>query len=316
MSERPRVGVSHCLLGKCVRYDGQHKHDRFLTETLGKFVEFVPVCPEVECGLPVPREAMRLVGDPAAPRLLTQRSKIDHTDRMLTWCERRLVELRSEDLVGFIFKTRSPSSGMVRVKIYDEEGVIRDYGSGLFAGAFMKAFPELPCEDDGRMHDSALRENWVERVFTLWRFREERAKDPSLKALMGFHARNKYLFMAHSPEGAKVLGRLLAGSRSEEVDATASAYESEMMRVLAEHATLPRHVNVLQHLLGYFKEYLAPAEKRELLAVFDQYLDGVTPLIVPVTLVQHYVRKYEVTYLMDQYYLNPHPLELNVRNHV
>jgi uncharacterized protein YbbK (DUF523 family) len=194
------LGISACLLGEKVRYDSGHKWDRFLTDTLGKYVEFVPVCPEVECGLGVPREAMHLVGDPANPRLVTVRSGLDHTDRMLNWAQTRLVALEKEGLCGFVFKSGSPSSGMERVKVYGPSGSPAKNGVGLFARAFIEHFPLLPVEDEGRLHDLALRENFIEAIFTLQRWREMLALGGGRSALVDFNTRHKLLLRAHSLE--------------------------------------------------------------------------------------------------------------------
>lgn len=315
METRIKLGISACLLGERVRYDGQHKLDHFLADTLGRFVDFVPVCPEVECGLGVPREAMRLVGDPAAPRLMTQKTGIDLTDRMQAWIGRRIEALREENLCGFIFKAKSPSSGMERVKIYNVNGQVGAYGAGLFAGAFMRAFPLLPVEDEGRLHDDALRENFIERVFTLARYREAVGARPTLAALMAFHARHKYLLMAHAPAAVESLGRELAQAPRKAAAQAARAYEQGLMAALARLPTPHRHANVLQHMLGYFKSTLSDWEKRELLDVIGDMKRQLIPLIAPVTLIAHYARKYDVTYLADQVYLHPHPTELKLRNH-
>jgi len=308
---RIRLGVSACLLGQEVRYDGQHKLDRFLVETLGKYVDYVPVCPEVECGLGVPREAMRLVGDPEAPRLVTQTTKKDLTKQMLDWVARRLDELAGENLSGFIFKSKSPSSGMERVKIYNEEGAVVARGAGLFARAFIKRFPLLPVEDEGRLSDPDLRENFIERIFALGRYRDAMAGGASLDALMRFHASQKYLLMAHSEVHARKLGKMLAGGKGRRVDLFRADYERVLLEALRLNATPRKHVNVLQHMMGYFKSSLAGDEKQELLTALDDFKKGLIPLIVPITLIRHYVMKYRVTYLAGQIYLQPHPLELN-----
>ncbi|UCG14989.1 MAG: DUF523 domain-containing protein, partial [Deltaproteobacteria bacterium] len=171
MEKGIRLGISTCLLGENVRYDGGHKRDRFITDTLGQFVQFVPVCPEAECGLGIPRESMHLKGSPESPRLITTRTKIDHTDRMLAWARIRVRQLEKEDLCGFIFKSNSPSSGMERVRIYNEAGMPEKKGVGIFARAFMDHFPLLPVEEEGRLHDVKLRENFIERIFALKRWR-------------------------------------------------------------------------------------------------------------------------------------------------
>lgn len=318
MSESIRVGVSACLLGEPVRYDGGHKRDAYVVETLGRFFEFVPVCPEVECGLPVPREPMRLVGDPAAPRLVTIKTGLDLTDKMRAFAARRVEELAKENLCGYIFKSKSPSSGYARVKVYNDQGVPVPKGVGLFARAFMDRFPLIPAEDEGRLHDEKLRENFIERIFTLSRWRKALAGDGAtslLARLVAFTARHKLLLMSHSPEMARQLGRLTAEAGNWPADALPVSYETVLMRTLALAATPAKHANVLEHIAGYFKKLLSADEKAELHELITQYRTGLLPLIVPVTLLAHYTRKYDVAYLKDQYYLHPHPVELKLRNH-
>lgn len=314
--EKIRLGISRCLLGEAVRYDGGHKLDRFLRDTLGQYVEYVPVCPEVECGLGIPREAMHLEGDPEAPRLITTRTRRDVTDRMLTWGHRRVVELEDEGLCGFIFKSNSPSSGMERVKITNQSGMPRKVGRGVFAGIFMKHFPSLPAEEEGRLHDPALRENFIERMFALKRWREMVDRGRRLSGLVDFHTRHKLLIMAHSPKQNTLLGGLVATAKGASTKELFEKYQVLLMEALKLRATVKKQVNVLQHLMGYFKKVLSGDEKQELLEVIDHYREGYIPLIVPVTLINHYVRKYDQPYLKLQYYLNPHPLELQLRNHV
>jgi len=310
------LGISSCLLGNNVRYDGGHKLDHFLTDTLGNYVEWVPVCPEVECGLPIPREAMHLVGDPEAPRLVTVRSGVDHTARMKRWAKKRTAELEKAELCGFVFKSRSPSSGMRGVKIYTEAGMPNTTGSGIFAHAFMKHFPLLPAEDEGRMHDPGLRENFIERIFVYRRWQEYIRKDGSLGGLVAFHTDHKYLIMAHSQKHYSALGKMVAGSKKMGRSELHSSYLGSLMEGLQLLATTKKNANVLQHMAGYFKEQLSAEEKKELLEVIVNYYDGLVPLIVPITLLRHYVRKYKEDYLARQFYLNPHPLELMLRNHV
>jgi len=310
------LGISSCLLGNPVRYDGGHKLDHFLTDTLGQYVEWVSVCPEVESGLPVPREAMHLVGDPGDPRLVTVRSGIDHTARMKRWAKKRSAELEREGLCGFVFKSRSPSSGMRGVKIYTEAGMPNTTGSGIFAHAFMKHFPLLPVEDEGRLHEPALRENFIERVFVYRRWREYRKEDGSLGGLVAFHRDHKYLIMAHSQKHYSALGKMVAGAKKMRRTELHANYIGLLLEGLQFLATPKKNTNVLQHMAGYFKDTLSADEKKELLEVITTYHDGLVPLIVPVTLLRHYVRKYKEGYLSRQFYLNPHPLELMLRNHV
>ncbi|MGB3088127.1 MAG: DUF523 and DUF1722 domain-containing protein [Phycisphaerae bacterium] len=313
--EKIRLGVSACLLGERVRYDGGHRHNRYLTGTLGRRVEWVPVCPEVECGLPVPREAVHLEGDPASPRLVTIRTHVDHTDRMLAWVRRRVEELAREDLCGYVFKANSPSSGMERVRVYGAGGVPRKVGVGLFARAFMDCFPLLPVEDEGRLHDPALRENFIERVFALKRYRDALSAKGGRGALVAFHSAEKLLLMAHSPALAQEMGRLVARAKDLPLPDLRARYETLLLKALALKATPPKHANVLQHMMGYLKKNLSGDEKQEMLALVGDYRAGLVPLIVPVTLMKHYVRKYAVVYLAQQTYLEPHPVELALRNH-
>jgi uncharacterized protein YbgA (DUF1722 family)/uncharacterized protein YbbK (DUF523 family) len=310
------LGISACLLGEPVRYDGSHKHDAYLTDTLGPFVDYVPVCPEVGCGLSVPRESMHLVGTPESNRLVGVKSGIDYTDQMRSYCDRVIDDLRTRNLHGFIFRAKSPSSGLFRVPLYTREGSpTSQHTSGLFARAFVRAFPGLPCEEDGRLHDPAIRENFIERIFELKRFRDEVAAAPSVRALQAFHADAKYLLMAHSPDGLNGLGRLAAAAGPENLAAIIAEYEWRLLAVLFELATVGRHVNVLQHMQGYFSEKLTAQERDELAYVLDEYAREQIPLIVPVTLFRHFIFKFQCDYLMRQHYLYPHPAELKLRNH-
>jgi len=310
------LGISSCLLGNNVRYDGGHKLDHFLVDTLGQYVDWVPVCPEVGCGLPIPREAMHLVGDPEDPRLVTIRTGVDHTARMKRWAKKRTTELEKEELCGFVFKSRSPSSGMRGVKIYTDAGMPNTTGSGIFAHAFMKRFPLLPVEDEGRMHDPGLRENFIERVFVYRWWQEYIRNDGSLGGLVAFHTDHKYLVMAHSQKHYMALGKMVAAGKSARRDRLHADYLETLMEGLQLLATPKKNTNVLQHMAGYFKDKISAEEKKELLEVIVSYHDGLVPLIVPITLLKHYVRKYKEAYLSRQVYLNPHPLELMLRNHV
>lgn len=311
-----KIGVSSCLLGNAVRYNGQHQLDRFIRDTLSQWCDFVPVCPEVECGLPVPRESMRLVGDPLNPRLMTGKTAIDHTERMETWMARKLPELEKENLVGFIFKTKSPSSGMRKIKVYNEEGHrISFNGIGLFARAFMDHFPDIPVEDEGRLNDPGLREQFIETIFVLQRWREA-LKENSVKALVDFHSRHKYTFMAHSPQRLKELGKITALGGSLAMEELINRYRDSLHPLLRTRKDRKKNYNALQHIMGYFKKELSPREKEELLRETQLYYDGINPLIVPLTLLRHYTMKYDQEYLKDQYFLNPHPLELGLLNHV
>ena len=316
MEKNFRIGISSCLLGNEVRWNSGHKLDKYLTHTLGQFVEYVPVCPEVEAGFGVPRESFRLVGDPDTPRLITFKSKTDHTDRMVTWAKKRVRELEKEDLCGFIFKSDSPSSGMIRVKVYNEKGMPHKIGIGIFARAFMEHFPLIPVEDDGRLNNPLIRENFILQIFTMKRWRDNMAQNPSMGNLVDFHTRNKLLILSHSQKHYRLMGKLVADGRKLPIKELYDQYQLLLMEALKLKTTIRKNTNVLQHLMGYFKKQLSGDEKQELLEIFGQYRNEHVPLIVPITLINHYVRKYEQPYLKQQTYLHPHPLELKLRIHV
>lgn len=309
------LGISTCLLGENVRYDGGHQRDRYLTHTLSQYFDWRPVCPEVEYGLRIPREAMRLVGSPESPRLMTIKSKTDHTAGMQAWAASRLEQLAQEDLCGFIFKSKSPSSGMAAVKVYTDSGMPSKRGVGIFAKAFMDRFPLLPVEEDGRLHDPGLRENFIERVFAYKRWRDMVATSRGSADLVAFHTTHKLLIMSHSPAHLKQLGQLAAAGR-QPIAERYQQYITLFMEALRLRATTRKQTNVLQHIMGYFKKQLTADQKQELLEVIENYRLGLLPLIVPLTLLKHYVRLYREPYLQQQVYLNPHPLELMLRNHV
>lgn len=310
------LGVSSCLLGNPVRYDGGHQRDPYIIQTLGQYVRYLPVCPEVECGMPIPRESLRLVGPPENPRLLTRKTGEDHTEAMQAWAQKRLDALEKENLCGFIFKGGSPSSGMERVKVYNEKGhMVTKTGVGIFAKAFMERFPLIPVEEDGRLHDPVLRENFIIRIFALTRWREAR-KAMKLGDLVAFHTDNKLLILAHSTEHYREMGRLVAKGKAMETKDLFREYETLLLQALSRKSTARKNTNVLQHMLGYFKQILPDAERKELLDLITRYHKGQLPLIVPMTLFGHHVRKYDVAYLARQTYMNPHPAELALRNHV
>jgi uncharacterized protein YbgA (DUF1722 family)/uncharacterized protein YbbK (DUF523 family) len=311
-----RLGISRCLLGEEVRYDGGHQRDGFLTDVLGRYVEWVPVCPEVEVGMGVPREPIRLVGRVDAPRLLGVHSNTDHSAAMARFSERRVRELAELDLCGYVFKKNSPSCGMARVRVFNARGTPSATGVGLFARVFMNHFPLIPVEEEGRLQDPVLRENFIERVFCYRRWRDLEASAITRHALAAFHAQHKLLLMAHDPVRYRRLGRLAAGGHDDTAKRVGARYSREFMAALGVKPTAKKHVNVLEHIRGHFSRQLTLDERRELTDVIEDYRRGFVPLIVPVTLMKHYVRRFQISYLADQVYLNPHPKELRVRNHV
>jgi uncharacterized protein YbgA (DUF1722 family)/uncharacterized protein YbbK (DUF523 family) len=315
MEMKIRLGISACLLGEEVRYDGVHKLDRYLTDTLGRYVEYVPVCPEVEAGFGIPREAMHLEGAPNAPRLVTRRTKRDLTEPMLSWAKKRVLELEAQDLCGFIFKSRSPSSGMERIPVYNEKGMPVKKGVGLFARIFMDHFPLLPVEDEGRLHDPKLRENFIECIFVFKRWRESLSRGKSRRGLIDFHTKHKLLVLSHSTKHYQMMGRLVGQAKTFALGELYQTYERLLLEALRLKTTIKKNANVLQHMMGYFKKELSSDEKQELLEIIGLYREANVPLIVPVTLMNHYIRKYDQPYLKGQYYLRPHPIELQLRNH-
>jgi uncharacterized protein YbgA (DUF1722 family)/uncharacterized protein YbbK (DUF523 family) len=315
MDDMIKIGVSSCLLGNNVRYNGGHARSLFVTDTLGPYVQFIPVCPEVECGLPTPRPTMHLRGDPQNPRLIVTKTKQDHTRRMVTWAKKRLDQLATEDLCGFIFKKDSPSSGMARVKVFNQKGQPVKKGSGIFAGMFMKRFPLIPVEEDGRLNDVVLRENFIEQIFTFKRWRQNLANGRTMKNLVLFHTQNKMLIRSHCERHYRAMGTLVAQGKKQPTPRIYQQYEEMLLHAMRLKATGRKHTNVMLHMLGYFKKELSKDEKQEMLEVIERFRQGYVPLIVPLTLFSHYVRKYDQSYLKQQTYLNPHPAALKLRNH-
>jgi uncharacterized protein YbgA (DUF1722 family)/uncharacterized protein YbbK (DUF523 family) len=311
-----RIGVSACLLGDEVRFDGGHKRDRFLTDTLGAFVEWVRVCPEVEMGLGTPRETLRLVKADGGLRVITTRTAIDHTDRMNGWAQQRTAELAGEDLCGYVLKKDSPSCGMERVKVYSPGEMPERSGRGLFATILMARFPNLPVEEEGRLSDARIRENFIERVFAYRRLKDLFADAWSVGRLVRFHTAHKMSLLAHSTTAYQQLGRLVAAGAATPKRELRDAYESLFMSTMGRIATTARHTNVLMHMAGHLKKLVDADGRRELVESIDEYRRGLVPLVVPLTLIRHYVRRHGVTYLAGQTYLEPHPRELMLRNHV
>lgn len=319
--ERIRVGVSSCLLGQMVRFDGQHKRDAFLVDDLGPHVEWVPVCPELEVGMGVPREAVRLLRDRVAGdvRMVGVKSGEDWTARMQRFAQARVKALETEDLVGFVLKSKSPSCGMARVKLYDPDKSTRapdTSGTGLFAAALLARFPNLPVEEEGRLCDARLRENFIERLFAYARLRRLWAGRWTLAALIEFHTAHKMALLAHSTDGYRALGRLVGQGKSLARAELRDRYEAGFMATLARPTTPGRHANVLMHMLGHLSEGIDAGDRQEVLSAIDAHRTGRLPLIVPLTLVAHHARRLETRYLLDQTYLHPHADELQLRNRV
>lgn len=315
MHETIRLGISSCLLGEKVRWDAGHKRDDFLVATVGPFVEWVPVCPEQESGMGVPRPPVRLLAGADGPRMVDPKSGQDHTPVMRRYAAARVRALSAEDLDGFVLKRESPSCGMERVRVYNDHGMPERQGVGLFAAALMARMPLLPLEEEGRLNDPLLRENFFTRVFAYRRLKVALRPRWSVGDLVRFHTAEKSLLLAHDPQAYRTLGRLVAGASALPRAELAERYPAAFLGALRTLATRRKHVNVLQHMQGYFSEHLDARERAELTALIADFGRGLVPLIVPVTLIRHFVRRFEVSYLAGQSYLEPSPKELMLRNH-
>ena len=315
MTARLRIGISSCLLGDEVRFDGGHKRDLFLTQTLAPYVEWVRVCPEVEVGMGVPREPLRLVTVGGEIRMITTRTGVDHSDAMRAYAARRTKALASMDLRGYVLKKDSPSCGMGRVKVYSGAAPAR-IGVGLYADVLKARFPSLPIEEEGRLTDPVLRENFIERVFAFDRLRALFDGRWTMNALIAFHTAHKMALLAHATTAYQELGRLVASGKAIARLDLQAQYEARFMATLARPATPRRHTNVLMHMAGHLKKAVDEGSKRELMACIDEYRRELVPLVVPLTLFRHHVRAHGIPYLAGQTYLEPHPRELMLRNHV
>lgn len=310
-----RLGVSACLLGESVRYDAGHKRNSFVADLLPRYFELVPVCPEVAIGLGVPRQPIRLKGSPEAPRAVGSRTpELDVTDALTAYGQRMAAEL--PDISGYVLKSRSPSCGMERVRVYARSGGAARGGRGLYAAAFMAARPLLPVEEEGRLNDPVLRESFVERVYAYRRWQELLAAGVSAERVVDFHTRHKLVLMAHGPERLRELGRLVATAGERDPDTLARAYGQRFMAALSYRATRRRHTDVLFHLMGYLKRSLEAGDKAELVELIHDYRRGLVPLIVPVTLLRHHFRRHPNPYVERQVYLSWQPAGLSLWNHI
>ena len=316
MDNKIKIGISSCLIGNDVRYDGDNKLDRYLRDMLGQFVEWVPVCPEVESGLSVPREAMYLVGDPVAPRLVTKFTGIEQGNRILGWAKKKLLYLEKVDICGFVFKARSPSCGLNDVKIHSRSGKACGKGAGIFAKAVIGRFPALPVENEEGMRNAVSKENFVERIFVYQRWREFKTQDGTNAGLIRFHASHKLLMMSHSIRHLRELGAIVVNGKKLKRSVLFGRYEQVLSAGMRFHGTVKKHTDVLQHLAGFFKKRLTDEDKKELQEVILLYHGGLVPLVVPVALIRHYAEKYDLSSLKQQCYLSPHPIELMLKYHV
>ena len=311
-ADRIPVGISSCLLGEQVRHDGGHKRNDYIRETLSRYFDLQPFCPEVAAGLGVPRPPVRLVQTVGGVRALgVGDTALDVTERLRETAEARRAW--HAGLCGYLLKKDSPSCGMERVRRYPEgrDQPVRD-GRGLYAERLMANFPLLPVEEEGRLMDPALRENFVRRVYVLWRWRQATAGGLSARMLTEFHARHKLILMSHDQNRARELGRLAAAEG--DLAARAETYIHGVMDTLKQVASRGNHVNVLQHIQGYLKRELDAEDKAEMVEVIEAYRLGNVPLVVPLTLLRHHFRKAPDPFIANSWYLDPYPGELALMN--
>jgi uncharacterized protein YbgA (DUF1722 family)/uncharacterized protein YbbK (DUF523 family) len=314
MSEKIIIGISECLLGCKVRFDGGHKHDRYITDTLGRYFEFKTYCPEVAIGMGVPREPIRLVGDPQNPSVLgVKNSELDVTVKLKAYSQQSTQALPSE-ICGFILKSKSPTCGMERVKVYHANGNPNASAKGIFAKALAQNHPSLPIEEEGRLCDPMLRENFIQRVFIMKRWKNLLLSGATATSLIAFHSQHKLSLMAHHPVSYKLLGAMLSNLKDKNIDNIAADYISQLMTGFKYIATRAKTTNLLQHCVGYLKKQLDKEDKAELQKLIQQYRLSNIPLVVPITLLRHYFRKYPDEYMLQQTFLSPYPNELNLRN--
>lgn len=314
MSKIP-IGISSCLLGQEVRHDGGHKRNAYVLNTLSRYFEFRPLCPEMAIGMEVPRPPIRLVKNNDEIRLVGSRNpELDVTEQMIQFADQAVSTM--DGISGYILKKDSPSCGMQRVRIYNEKGHPEKNGSGLFTERLMQALPALPVEEEGRLMDPVLRENFIERVFIYFRWQKRLIEGLSVRGLMEFHSRHKFNLLAHDEAIYRELGPLVAKARTDNIEAIADKYLQKFMQGMKRPATRKRHTNVLMHVMGFIKDILSGDDKQELLDILDQYRLGLVPLIVPITLLKHHLRRAPQPYIEQQFYMNPYPEELMLRNNL
>ena len=317
MNNKIKIGVSSCLLGEEVRWNGGHKKDHYVQGILGNYFDYVPTCPEVDAGMGVPRETVALYGTLENSKMISKKSQKDWTRKMSTYMKNRINELGNADLCGYIFKSKSPSCGIGRVPVYSEFGNNKvKYGPGMFASAFIKTLPLIPVEDEGRLHDLVIRENFIVRVFCFNRLQSLLKGRFTMGTLVRFHTKHKFLILSHNKKQYDAMGKLVATGKSLSKEELKTRYSNLFMEALACKATPKKNTDVLLHMMGFLKKIIPIGEKEDILNTIEDYRKGLLPLIIPVTLIRHQVRKYNIGYLLDQIYLNPHPKELMLRNHV
>jgi uncharacterized protein YbgA (DUF1722 family)/uncharacterized protein YbbK (DUF523 family) len=311
---RIKVGVSSCLLGEKVRWDGNHKLDRAVKDGLGRLFEWVPTCPEVEIGMGIPRETVQLTGNPKAPRMVGNTTGADWTQRMIRYANKRSRELMKLDVCGYIFKSKSPSCGIARIKVTGNSGKATPRGHGLFADSFMQQCALVPVEEEDRLHDARVRENFITRVFAYHRLAQLLKERFTCKALVEFHTAHKFLLLAHSHKHETALEKLVANAKQLSPSELKRRYAEQFMQAFTYKTTARKNADVLYRMLGFFKKLLSEMEKQGVIEAIEDYRKELVPLTVPTTLIKRHARKHKVDDLANQLYFNPHPKELRLRN--
>ena len=307
------VGVSSCVLGQKVRFDGGHKNSQFVASELADYCDFLPICPEVGAGMPVPRPTIRLTKIDDEIRLVeTKVVENDHTDIMVEYSKNKVAEIKQQPLCGYIVCAKSPTCGMERVRVYQDNRADKE-GVGLYTKELMSQMPWLPIEEDGRLNDPVLKENFISRIYALYDLQLSIGDKPTAGKIVAFHSRYKLTLMAHHPESYRELGKLVATIKQYDIGEFYENYRLSFMQALTNRASRKNNTNVLMHLQGYFKQMLNKSQKAELAKLIDDYRLGVLPLLAPLTLLKHYLATHPDEYLEQQHYLNPYPQELRLR---
>ena len=316
MSKRIKIGISACLMGQKVRYDGGSFQPKLIHSVLPDYMDFVPFCPEVEIGMSVPRETVRLVTTETGIKLKAPKSGTDYTNQMNAYSIEKTNALSKLEISGYILKKGSPTCGMERVRVYNSRGIPEKSGNGLFASQLKKAFPNIPIEEDGRLNDIHLREHWIERVFAYDRLRTFLSLKPAVGKLMEFHTQSKMQLMAHHPEKYRLLGRKIALLQKDDLHQFYASYLTSFMQIMSVKPTIAKHTDVIYHLVGFFKKKITASDKKEILNLIEQFRNQIVPIVVPLTLLKHFLQKYPVKWMQEQTYLNPYPTDLSLRSHI
>lgn len=313
LATKAKVGISSCVLGEKVRFDSGHKISNFVTKELSSYLEFISVCPEVGIGLSVPRPTIRLISNDERIALVETKDETkDYTDLMIDFSNAQVDRLNQESLCGYIVCAKSPTCGMERVKVYKNKRADKE-GVGMYTEILMRRMPWLPIEEDGRLNDPVLRENFISRIYSLQDLYHSMGDEVTRGKIVAFHSRYKLTLMAHHPDSYRSLGQLVANIKDYSTQEFFTKYRLEFMNAMKNRASRKNNTNVLMHIQGYFKRSLDKPQKAELAKVIDDYRTGLLPLLAPLTLIKHYLSTYPDDYLANQKYLEPYPQELRLR---